>query len=460
MARIHTLREKPWPVEDEGLNWQGRAIAVFSYVFLFLCMVFPMVSKLAFVKASLLGTLLALIVIEYFINGRPRLSVSVALWTLGLFAVSCFFVMEGMLKGTPGAAAVTTVYIFWPLAFTLWLAGISQRRFLAGVQWTAIVATLFIGIYGCLYLLTQLNILPETDLVSSLSFGWEAEGFGAHEGFTQMQFPGLNSLPFLIPFLLAWVSTQPSGERRSPVRQICLWAACILGLIVTIAGTRRALTLVVCLSPCLTLFFRSFQPETEKRLNKRSFLVFAGIFLAGTLLVFLGLNSIYQFNVAAMWDYFVTGFDFSSQTPDEGAGPRHEQFIALVKGWLDHPFLGAGHGASAYGSIRSQTMPWSYELSYVALLFQVGIVGVTAYAAGVCWIFWQGIKLVKAGGQVGRIMIPMLVGLSGALIAHATNPYLNRFDGMWMLFLPLAVVNYRLSASGGMYATRIPFPAT
>jgi hypothetical protein len=34
------------------------------------------------------------------------------------------------------------------------------------------------------------------------------------------------------------------------------------------------------------------------------------------------------------------------------------------------------------------------------------------------------------------------------LIANATNPYLLKFDGMWMFFLPLAVINYRLVMSG------------
>jgi len=31
--------------------------------------------------------------------------------------------------------------------------------------------------------------------------------------------------------------------------------------------------------------------------------------------------------------------------------------------------------------------------------------------------------------------------MSGFLIANATNPYLARFDGIWVIFLPLAFIN-------------------
>ena len=56
-----------------------------------------------------------------------------------------------------------------------------------------------------------------------------------------------------------------------------------------------------------------------------------------------------------------------------------------------------------------------------------------------------GVKIIGEGGHLAELMIPMLVGLSGLLIADATNPYLEKFDEMWTLFLPLAVINRRLS---------------
>jgi hypothetical protein len=174
------------------------------------------------------------------------------------------------------------------------------------------------------------------------------------------------------------------------------------------------------------------------------------VFVASIVIIFSSLTLVYDFEPRLLWDRFVTGFDLSAQTVDGGGTERRQQLIALSNGWLGRPFWGAGLGASVLGSIRSETMPWSYELYYLSLLYQTGMVGFVAYSAGVAWIFWKGIKIIREGGALGRIMIPMLVGCTGFLIATATNPYLDRFDGLWVLFLPLAVINYRLSVVPGM----------
>ena len=86
-------------------------------------------------------------------------------------------------------------------------------------------------------------------------------------------------------------------------------------------------------------------------------------------------------------------------------------------------------------------MPWAYELTYLALLFQTGLVGTGFYTAGVIWIYVTGIGVLRGGGPLGRMMFPTLVGLSCFLIANGTNPYLPRFDGLWVIFLPVALIN-------------------
>jgi len=148
--------------------------------------------------------------------------------------------------------------------------------------------------------------------------------------------------------------------------------------------------------------------------------------------------------VQSLFSRVSDGFDFGATTVDEGAAARHEQFDALLRGWYENPLLGAGHGASAHGSIRSNERPWAYELSYLALLFQCGLLGFVAYSAGVAWIYWKGIGIIKDGGMLGQNMLALLVGMTCYLIVNATNPYLSRFDGIWAIFLPLAFINYSL----------------
>lgn len=437
------------PVDQESTKrtqagWTGRLIGLGSCVLLFLCMTYPTVSALAQFKASLFGVLLIAIALEHVFNGCSRLALPVILWTLCLVLTSIFFVMEGILAGTHGAIAVITVYILWPLTFSVWIAGLARKRFLVGLDWTVALATVFVGVYGCLYLLTSLRLLPDTGFLSALSLGWEGEGFGAHEGYTGLVTAGMNSMPFLLPYVIASIAIQTPEEKKKRFRHVILWLACIFGCAIVLTAGRRAFMLLVMLSPGLVLVFRSFQPETEKRLNRRSLITLSVLLIIGVVVLFVSISTIYEFDISSLWDRFTSGFDIRAQAPDENEAARYEQLGVLWRGWLEHPFLGSGHGAGALGSIRSDTMPWAYELSYLALLFQTGIVGFTAYLAGVLWIFHAGIKIIREGGFLGRIMLPMLTGFSGLLIANATNPYLLKFDGMWMFFLPLAVVNYRL----------------
>lgn len=429
-----------------GWDWRQPLIGSSSCTLLFLSMAFPTVAKLVFVKAFLLAALLMAIALEYFTHGCSRLDGRVILWTVSLSMIGFFFMLRGMLAGNPGASALLSVYVLWPLVFTLWIAGLARIPILVWVHRTVVASTLFIGLYGILYCLTQLGIVPDIGVASALSLGWETQAFGAHEGYTQMALAGMNSLPFLLPYVMASLAIPYAREDAHRFWRIVPWAACGSAWFTVLAGGRRALFLVTFLAPVLIMIVRRFQPAAERVSNRRSLTTFCLVFAVALVILFAGLSSIYDFDLPGVWDHFVASVDLSAQTADEHATERRQQAIALSRGWLEKPLLGAGLGASALGSIRSETTPWAYELSYLMLLYQTGLAGFAAYTAGVLWIFVSGLRIVREGGPLGRMMIPMLVGCSGLLIANATNPYLGKFDGMWMLFLPLAVVNYRLSA--------------
>ena len=147
-----------------------------------------------------------------------------------------------------------------------------------------------------------------------------------------------------------------------------------------------------------------------------------------------------------MWQ--ASGFRFDS---DVVAMSRRDQFVALVGGWLEQPVFGSGHGAPAPGVIRSIETPWAYELTYVALLYHAGIVGVVAYGSGLLWMFITARRIAATGWSQAPYLISTLVGLSSFLLANATNPYLEKYDSIWVLFMPVAFINVwfaTLSAGG------------
>jgi hypothetical protein len=241
-----------------------------------------------------------------------------------------------------------------------------------------------------------------------------------------------------------------------PASRFWLWTALVSGGVVVLLSGRRALLLVVSLAPLFTLAGRQLLPVSDRRSSRRVMLgtlAGAGVALVA-LLVYL--NAVYGFSLATVWRVFLVGFDFGR---DVSATARSNQFVALVTEWANAPLLGAGHGASAAGSVRSVEMPWAYELSYAALLFHTGLLGFIAYTSAVAWIYAEGIRTIRDGGPRSAYMLATLVGLTCFLIGNATNPYLEKYDLMWVVFLPVALINHRRLERDGPAPAPIPVPA-
>lgn len=419
----------------------GRWIVLPGYILFFLMLTFPTVSKILYLKVVLLGIVLVLIGIATLFSRRRWLHPTIGLWTLFLAAVSLFFVVRGFYLEAPGAADTARVYVLWPLIYLVLMVGASRPKILLALQRILVIATIFIGIQGGIYLLSGLGILQWDHVVDLLSLGWKEQAIGFHEGYIGMATPGLNSLPFLIPFTIAVLATDVLRGTRRAVRKIWLWLACILGLFMVLISARRALVLVTILAPLLIWLFLQFQPARERELARKSLGRVVLTSTVGVVVLVIGLSFVYQFNARDLFQRVQEGFNFQDTTFDAGADARRQQFLALLNGWYEHPLLGAGHGASAYGSIRSETMPWGYELSYVALLFQTGLLGFLAYTAGVIWIYRTALAAIRAGGEPAASILPIMVGMSAFLIANATNPYLGKFEEIWVIFLPLAFIN-------------------
>ena len=86
-------------------------------------------------------------------------------------------------------------------------------------------------------------------------------------------------------------------------------------------------------------------------------------------------------------------------------------------------------------------MPWAYELTYLALLYHTGIVGFVAYSAGLFWTFLKSRQIARTGWPQAPYLVATLVGTASFVLANATNPYLEKYDSIWVLFLPIAFIN-------------------
>jgi hypothetical protein len=122
-------------------------------------------------------------------------------------------------------------------------------------------------------------------------------------------------------------------------------------------------------------------------------------------------------------------FELSSELTSTSA--RYLQFFSLTELFWEHPIFGAGFGASAV-VIRSIESPYSYELTYVALLAKLGIVGSAIIVLLLAnWLF----RLMRRSPDWPS----MLALVSSIILMTASNPYLINMVGLAIVAFIIAL---------------------
>ncbi len=371
--------------------------------------------------------LLVIIFFSVFVKGKLYLNKSVAiLWIINL-STSLFFIIRGIILKAPGAIPVSTVYLFWPM---LYLYFANRCRSLDSIcYYTKIIV--WGGICTCLLLLLFIvNVFYPTPIISDIAVAQNFQS-GFFDGFIKLHSENLTIIPYIFAFTFTLLMLRyifgkiPFGNKKIVIIGFLLSAILIL-----VSG-RRAFWMLALLCPLIIVTLLEL---TGFHIKARYYIMFA----TGFVILLIGLLWILPLNVDTIVKEFLSSFEFNQAKSNI---IRKEQYIALISDWEKYPLLGHGLGSVSTSCIRSEESPWNYELSYVALLFQVGIIGFLIYFLSVTWIFFQSIKIVKRNHEFATILLPQVVGLICFLIMNASNPYLLKFDLLWILFLPIISIN-------------------
>ncbi|MEW6719240.1 MAG: hypothetical protein AB1346_02190 [Thermodesulfobacteriota bacterium] len=410
----------------------GNLLAAVGLCLFFLMLFVPTSYKE--IKAFLLAGLFFGIVLGLLYGVRFRIHIQVFVLSLFYAFLGMAYVFYGYVRGNPGAVRVSTVYVIWPIVYMVILSAMSEERVFRGVARVLVWSSIAIPLYAIYYLFHELGFVPDA-LYIELDLGQSA---GFYEDLVRYNLYSISSLLFLFPFvtasLLAW-----TGAGDFPVGRKTLVLAFVLTTCVSLLSGRRALWLVMLLTPLLTSAVLYFVRERQGAIRKT---IRPILYIACVVGVSMGLlQTVFDVGISGMLARLSEGFQFSD---DLGAVLRREQYYALLAGWSESPFFGTGMGAVAEGSVRSLEMPWSYELYFLSLLFHTGIVGIAAYAVGIGWIVFHGMRIVRRDPGLRMHMVPVLVAMACFLIASNTNPYLGKFDYLWVVFLPVAIINHSL----------------
>lgn len=437
----------PGPVFHDSTSFLNSLARFAGYALFFLMMFLPAAARP--LKGGFILLVLAAFAFRLTRTGRLAIDPVVLAWTTVITTGSLLFIAIGLAHDAPGALRVGSVYVLWPWLYTIFVGAAARRRTLDALQRVMVITSIAISLYAFSFILHSLGWLPD-------ALFWDLDPnseVGFYDGFMKLRMNSVNLLLFLVPFLAASIITWPGRLRFHSPRWLTWMALVMSAALVPLIG-RRAMLLVVALSPFLALAFRRLLPRRDRAASKKKKLL---VWLGGIALLTLAIVGVGQrldISPKGLLSIFEVLLD--PETRGESVDARISQADALLNEWWESPVFGKGHGAAARGSVRDSQMPYAYELSYLALLFHTGIVGVCLYSAGIVWIFWMGFRIIRHGGSMGYTMVPMLVGMSCFLLANATNAYLESYDHLWIIFLPVAVINYWLLA---VDPARKPTPA-
>lgn len=351
---------------------------------------------------------------------------------LATIVVGFFGVFWGVVNDAPGALRVSTVYIVWPALFLIYIGLSHSLNIIKALEKAVFLGILLATITSLIVMFA--GYLGYEEVIYPLLVFLDA-GFGSYDGHIAYRVYSLTTVMYGFTFILSYILVNRSELQG--FKRVFIYTLLVFIVIAALGSARRAFWLVMLLGPFVALFFLQ---ASYFRLNLTRFLslIFKIFFV---FLIFVPiLILILKLDLNTLLELFVSAF--SSQ--ESSTGLRFLQAESLWSKFIQSPLIGHGLGSAA-DVVRSSEQPWAYELSYLALLMNVGVIGFIVYAAAVLWIIVKGIKISRKDSAFAKLFVPLVSALCTFLIMNATNPYLGKFDYLWVIFLPLALINAYLT---------------
>lgn len=397
-------------------NIRKFALMLFSFMLCFFC-VFPSI----LIEVKFL-TLCVLMLFSLFFL-REKISLISLCILLVLVSTGLWGSLYGVINSAPGALPVLRVMVIYPVLFffiSLMYRTEYNQSFLSLFLWIALIVGAFLLIFNILTI-----YVPNNGFVSFLQEQYKGLAVVDHQnGYFKFTLPTVTSVVYFLPFSIALFLC------NKVYRKWAFLSICILSAVAILSG-RRAIFIMTILG--VIMVFLLTKNKYHNAENKIKVLNLISIFMVMFLLLLLlsFQDGWLEFYLSRIYSIF----DFVS---DDSNVERTLQFRSLMNGVYNAPFWGAGAGAGTDYS-RSDTMSWAYELSYVALIYQYGIIGGGIYFAIAIYLIYKMISFVNIEGR-DSFYFPFLCGMISFLFANATNPYLGKLDYIWVILFPFIFI--------------------
>ncbi len=332
---------------------------------------------------------------------------------------------HGVMMGNLGAVPMLTVMVIWPVVYSLASALLNNSRAFHLLARTLFLSYVVIIIYTLIFVGNRVGFIPSWAYID-LDMGGDVNDL-----FTEYSLYNITSLTFLIPFAVTYTYLlRPVGF----IARTFIIVSVFVSIALVILSGRRALQIILLISPFMTFFTIQL---FKKQVRLKEMYGAMRYWVPKVLFVALILMGVAYIAIPDFLKTLLSNFEYAYDIIDnDKENERTDQFYSLINGWISSGVLfGAGNGASVE-VIRSEEMPWAYELTYVYLLFSTGIFGVLFYFA---WFGWGLIRIVHETDSRPDLLIYLasfVSGVFGISIAAMSNPYISKFDYLWIIFLP------------------------
>ncbi len=217
------------------------------------------------------------------------------------------------------------------------------------------------------------------------------------------------------------------------IRNVMLRISIILVVfVVALTSGRAALMVSIVIGGFTGILVKMLNQNPKlKSLNIYTLIGYSVIAIVATLLLIV--IDVYSADV----DLGITLSNLSEKLFEGGGDLRVWQYDALLQGIKDTDGLGAGHGVGVT-LIRSTEYPWRYELTPLATILRVGIIGFLLLMIPYVYYIFEFIKRMATTG-VDTFDTFMFSGFVAFLAASFTNPYPESFIFQFSLYIPIVL---------------------
>lgn len=375
-------------------------------------------------KITILMLLLALLLINFF-SKKTSVGMSRPIVFFSIFAaINALALFVGVLHGNPDQAIIDglRIGVIFPIIIALLWTSLADFNYGKYINVIVELSAICIFVIISLAILQEIGVgyfFPETFIEANVL------RVGLREGYLQVTSHNVGSLFFIAGYFLYYAV----ASQRKKINILSV-AVLFCTLLVAMLSGRRALQLAILLAPLFLIFTAKIFAENKSvtgRIVKLWLIVVLGVAMFLAYLFFNG-----HLNFDGFVDRFVLVFE------DDG-GARTSQAASLFSAFLSNPFFGSGIGGTT-DVIRSDDAPWTYELMYLQLLFNFGLVGMTLLAVLFFSEIWKIGRNARHSHMSYSIEVKsMFSGTIFLMFGAATNPYLGSFDFILMLgIIPFA----------------------